>query len=91
MPEYDRAEKRFITPFGTAEIISVVDPKGRFAVSSPKVGQWNDYVYFQGRLSTDKAEHEVASVVRKGLKLCSMIRRAPLQDGSHIRSDSPSM
>lgn len=64
MPEYDRAEKRFITPFGTAESISAVDPTGRFAVSPPKVGQWSDYIYFQGPLSLEKPEPEVESVAR---------------------------
>jgi len=64
IPEYDKAEKRFITPFGTAEIISAVDPTGRFPVSPPKVGQWSDYIYFQGQLSVDKPDYEVESVVR---------------------------
>jgi hypothetical protein len=64
MPEYDKAEKRFITPFGTAEIISGVDPTGRFAVTPPKVGQWSDYIYLQGELSLEKPENEVESVVR---------------------------
>jgi len=64
IPEYDKAEKRFITPFGTAETISVLDPTGRFTVSPPKVGQWSDYIYFQGQLSVDKADYEVESVAR---------------------------
>jgi len=30
----------------------------------PKVGQWSDYIYFQGQLSIDKADYEVESVAR---------------------------
>ena len=64
IPEYSKVEKRLISPFGIADAISVVDPTGRFAVSPPKVGEWSDYIYFQGQLATDKADHEVESVVR---------------------------
>ena len=64
IPEYDKCEKRFITPLGTVEPILAFDPSGRTAASPAIVGQHGDYVHFRGNLSVDKADPEVEGVVR---------------------------
>jgi len=64
IPEYSKSEKRTITPFGVAASVQGFDPTGRIAFSPPVVGHWSDYVYFHGKLSSDKIESEVEGVVR---------------------------
>jgi len=64
IPEYDKCEKRFITPMGTVEPILAFDPSARMAVSPAIVGQHGDYIHFRGNLSVDKADPEVEGVVR---------------------------
>ena len=64
IPEYDKCDKRFITPLGTVEPILAFDPMDRTAVSPAKVGQRGDYIHFRGNQSVDKADPEVEGVVR---------------------------
>jgi hypothetical protein len=44
IPEYEKCEKRFITPLGTVEPVLAFDPSERVAVIPAMVGQHADYI-----------------------------------------------
>lgn len=65
IPEYDKIEKRLISPGGTVEPILAFDPAGRLVVGTPPmVGEHGDYLHFRGNLAVDKVDPEVEGVVR---------------------------
>jgi len=63
IPEYDKIEKRSVTPQATIESLGF-DQSGRLIVGTGKAGQSTDFVYFRGPLSVDKADPLVESVAR---------------------------
>jgi len=61
--EYDRSEKRFITPLGTAEAVSILDPTAKY-VTGAVVGRWSDCLYFRGPLSLKEVMPAVEGAVQ---------------------------
>jgi hypothetical protein len=64
IPQYDKAEKRFISPVGTIQMVSGTDALGHPMILMGTVNLTTDKFFFHDPLSVDKADPEVEAVVR---------------------------
>jgi hypothetical protein len=82
--EYEKAEKRFISPQGTVQTVFGTDSLGKPIIAIGSVASQSDYVYFRDAVSVDKSEPQVEGIVRLlGEKLAATIEAMISHAASH--------
>jgi len=64
IPQYEKAEKRFISPQGTIQTVFGTDPLGQPMIAMGTVPLTTDHVHFRDPLSVEKSDPQVEAVVR---------------------------